>query len=662
MNNILTTLNALTVQNLNLLCNQTLRLSKKSIKKSDIIYDIYKYLLINSTNISLIDNFIKENRINLSYNKNLFFIINNTSKQDLFIYINNFDFENTFSYYINTILQYKWKLIEQGNGNKINFIFILSNYIKELTHSTNTFIDTLKKTLLNDNVYIILMNTIITNTIILKYINESNKVFYIYQNDMFTLNSISNSLNNFYTFNKLSKTLPFNIHFDFNLESNNKICKLKNELTFCDIIMNKKLSTKQIALITYKDNNILISETDIQRKIIQIISESKKINEKINNLTEQEKKIERIIYYYGNDIKIQNEKLIKIEYQSPLLKFKSKLIEGINTNFKSKENIYLCIGKNDKLIFNLLNKIKQIYPKYELDYKTEKFVLDILKDETNKKKLISYIEKQYNILSNSLEIQKINIYNYKEISGEFKIKYDEKLSIDILDAIILGLYGYNKSHNKFNKKNYITSNINQNDIIKIIVHIKFNDKYYQIIRSFYPTIKLDILENNNIIQSPDDWISNNLISVSTFINFYTITKSINKSFNMNTILFDKYFTVDIKNTKKEILNIPELIEEDVNKTKSLNTSIKKYINILVLNSIYEETKNILISDYTSSGLQNNISYNEEWLYNGIPIINVPANKFYDIHLSIIKFYNKFIKTTQIFTDYKYNNNKFIEFV
>ena len=45
MNNILTTLNALTVQNLNLLCNQTLRLSKKSIKKSDIIYDIYKVRL-----------------------------------------------------------------------------------------------------------------------------------------------------------------------------------------------------------------------------------------------------------------------------------------------------------------------------------------------------------------------------------------------------------------------------------------------------------------------------------------------------------------------------------------------------------------------------------------------------------------------------------------
>lgn len=628
MNTILKTLNAFSVKNLNLL-SQYLKISKKSIKKSDIIFDLYKNLIEKPININEIDSFIKKNNINLSFNKDLFIINNNPAKQDLFIYINNFDFENNFEYYITELLNYKWKLLETNN---VNLIFIFSNCIFEILHDDKKFIDKMKAFLLNKNVYVILANLSIMNDNILNFINETEKIFLLTQNKLFLLNSISYDMNNFYSFNVLSKKNVVNIHFEFNEKENileKNICNLNTKMTFSDILTNKKeLKNKEILLITCT-KNILVSVTEIARKHVQIICESRNINNLLSKT-----KLPRTVYYYGNDIKIQNENLIKINYQTPLNKFKTNLIQNIKNKFKTCDDIYYYIGVNDKKIFNDLSKIEN----YELDYKSKKYIEEILKNKEYLNLLLKYIENQYEKLTNKLELLSINITNYKNINKEYQI--NDTLPIDVFDGIMIGLFGFNKTHQKYLKKN------NVNLTSKIILTIKLNDIKYKITRSFHPLIELEILENNNIIQFPENWIEEKIISPSTFINCCTIFKQFTKESFMNNIFFNKFFTVEIKKIKKDITEATD--------KKILDDLFKSYINILVLNSIYEETKQIIINNITSN-LPINLVYNNQWLYDNIPLINIPNEKFYENHLCLLKFYNKFIKTTQLFSDFNFKD-------
>jgi hypothetical protein len=257
----------------------------------------------------------------------------------------------------------------------------------------------------------------------------------------------------------------------------------------------------------------------------------------------------------------------------------------------------------------------------------------------------------------------ITIINYKGMNKKYIIN-DKNMSIDVIDAIILGIYGFNKTHPKFIKKNFLIKDSENN--IRISIELKIDNNIFIINRTFSPKITVEIKKNDIVISNDDKWINDNLISVEAFVNFYTLTKNLTKSSNMNDLIYSKFFKSYIKDNKKIIKNNIKLLETvDSNLKKitinDLKNRIIEYMNILICDNIYETKKHNYTYQLTFEKNQE-LTYKNQWLVNNVPIINVPIGEFYKIHFELIEFYQKIIKQSFILTDFKIEKQGFICFI
>lgn len=650
----------LTITNLNSIVGN-FGIVKKGTKKYDLVYDIYKNIHVNPQNIKKIEDYISQNNMNISYIKNMKYFVNNKSENNLFFYINKFNFETSNDIYFEPLINDKSKVMSKYKY--YNKIFILSNCISKQLFNTDTFLQKLSVFLSNEFVYVILTNLSICNDKIINFCQTNKKIFYIAPEESFVLNSISPYSNIFYSFGNAVpvKTITYSIHFKFNTNEqvvNKNICNLNLNLSFNDCLTSKNpLKKKEFLYIACVNDSILHSTIEIERKAVQLFGNAYEIDDmvKINKYPVSE------IYYYGEKPNVSGTKLTKIDYKTPLDLFEKELIDNINQEFVNNK-ILFYIGKTDKEIEKFKEIIFEIDPKFEFNHKSKEIVDIISSTVKYKEKLIKYIKKQTEIYHKKLQIINVQIINYKGMNKKYTIN-DKNMSVDVIDAIIFGIYGFNKIHPKFMKKNFLTKD--SENITGIAVELKINTDTIIINRSFSPKITVEIKKNDVTVSNNDKWINDNLISVEAFINFYTLTKGLIKSSSMNDLIYDKFFKSHIKEHRKFIkddIKILENSDDALKKTviNNLKNKITEYMNILICNVIFETKKHNYINQIT---LEKNqvLTYKNQWLVNNVPIINVPIGEFYKIHFELIEFYRKIVKQSFILVDINIEKQGFIYF-
>ena len=570
--------------------------NKKGEKyKNSFQYSIESYYYKNFENFYLNnqENDYYYNKINLTENKNNYFIIKTIINEDSFYYI-----------------QIKLNDIDKNNIYKIDF-----TYIKE---SQNFILISNKKNIyhLNNEInYIKLPNNLLSN-------NLNNKI-----NNSYVIFSHLNGIgyfelikNNYFLFNSEHK----NIILTYNNYKNDnyyKIYKLFEKDLFLNVNINMELNNNIYELIFGKNNYILLSNINSYPILfyIKLLNNIINYNITINLCLNFE-------YYniFNFSVKgyVTNEKFINNKINNKNIP--NEKIKKINSIYNIINNCSILIfNKKDINEFDIDNKILLL----EINFEKENLIEDniiikvIALPNINNNYSIPQYEYFYSKIENDINIYKLSILNkndsnlylefisnnYDEINYILKYNYDNINNISLKNENELNII---KEVNINRKKILFFKLLDNIKYLYIIIYFQkknkiknlnyfFAIKYYSFQNNIqnYFEINNKFLINKYLINNEIflNWTKINKSNVNYYLIFYQKEKYENNNFNFlfnknnivinnnnffvfnNNNIFNNY-EINLIASFKEDKFIENLIYYEFYKNKSLKNSYKIKIN------------------------------------------------------------------------------------
>ena len=374
------------------------------------------------------------------------------------------------------------------------------------------------------------------------------------------------------------------------------LSNLENSLQYpSDIIQKIKEYLSEIKNI-YKNGNIISKENinNINKSFNFLISESEKVNKKLNNIDIIDTVFDEIMIKfresYANTVKymeeiksgnftleddVLNENLFTSEVKSKLENELKSLSDNILDNIKKENNIYMSKIKKylDKIYEENYDELNKIIIELSILFSDEA-IQDVEKSFENSLNL--YLEKLSNLINVNINFAEeyINQY-YNMLNDENSLKNwiennysnSNQASQSFQDSSTLRqsptfdlIYGNKITSTYFNKYNTFIANLNYTEeYLTNQIQVEIINEY----REIFIKIKEEFqsILNNKLADKFQDYEQ---------VNFF---ENHEKIINRLILRFDKYFSDEIFDNK-----YTKIINQNINNNKNLIKSAKKNMN------------------------------------------------------------------------------------